>query len=327
MDITDKLNEYKKITDEWISISGRKDKIREGRYIAGNDIMQYSEKIDKTPLEFSAVDLYTLIHKEICVKTLSEYNSFKNGFSQLYEYCISRGYIQRNITHDALLSTEKAWESISGHTLFVTDDDIRKLFNSFKRNQAHNEALFLSLYENLGRNCREIARIKRSDFDYDNRTVRRIDGTVINISERLAKRLLSLDELDVYESKSGQQFKLARMYNSLFPRLSYRDGADYDEQTYNEKLAVNLNAEIRRIGADMGVELSAKGIYESGVLHNISTYMGGIDNMVDALTDNDKAKNKLLKEALAHYGYKMEIYSLKYLYKGIAAKLRSKTNK
>lgn len=316
----DKFDKYKEIVDEWLSISKRQDKIREKRFILGDDIIEYSKEINKTPLEYEPIDLYTLIYKRIKVKTLSEYNSFKNGLSQLYEYAISIGEINRNITNDPLFSTSVARNNIGNMSDYLSEQDVSAIVSKIKRNRIYFLALFMSLYENVGRTCREISRIKSSDIDFDNATIKRDNGKIIGISKRLIGLYTDLLEVDSYESRSGQQFAMVREYGLLFPRLAYADSKEYNEDLYSEKLAVNLSAEIRRVSDEIGVEMSARIIYESGMFHNVSNYVGGDDVMIDAMTANDRKKNKLLKDALTHYGYTITLQSFKYAHKGVVAR-------
>ena len=317
-DIDKRITEYEKLCGAWFDISGRKDKVRERRFVLGDDVIEYSQKINKTPLEYTPKDLYSLFFKEIKIKTISEYNSFKNGFSQMYEYAISVGAASRNITNDALFSTEIARKNIGDINEYLSPLDVSAILNSIKRNRVYGQALFLSIYENVGRTCRELSRLKIQDIDFDECKIRRDNGVVIGISKNLINLYRELIQIDSYESRSGQQFGMDRLYDSLFPRLAYVDTKDYDEGLYNEKLSVNLSAEIRRLSKDIGYNLSARIIYESGMFNNVSDYIGGKDVMIDALVSNDRAKNALLKKALEHFGYSINVTSFKYAYKGMA---------
>lgn len=317
-DIDKRITEYESLCNAWFDISGRKDKVRERRFVLGEDVIEYSKRINKTPLEYTPKDLYLLFFKEIKIKTISEYNSFKNGFSQMYEYAISVGATSRNITNDALFSTEVARKNIGDINDYLSPQDVSAILNSIKRNRVYGQALFLSLYENVGRTCRELSRIKTSDIDFNKRKIRRDNGVVIGISKTLISLYHELTQIDSYESRSGQQFGMDRMYDSLFPRLAYADTKDYDEGLYSEKLSVNLSAEIRRISKDIDYSLSARIIYESGMFNNVSDYIGGKDVMIDALVSNNRAKNALLKKALEHFGYSINITSFKYAYRGMA---------
>lgn len=314
---TTKKNEYISLKDEFIT-TVKVDKDTAVR-LWNKPLVDYMDRWKKTPIEFTAKDLFVLLLDEYKLVNITSINIYKRDFEDFYNWLIMKGVIERNICNDEILTTEKITSYIAEkNTTYYQPDDINKICTWFIQNREYDEVIVRSMYEGVVVDLMELASVKVSDINFRNKTYTNKNGKAKQISERLSFLFKTMITKDEYFTNDERRFKMIHHEDYLMPIVKTEkiNNTDYVRNTYN-----NLYYELRRCEKKCGRKLTGRVLYDSGMLYKVIQTLDGEANFVSEMLD--KRDSKELASAIEKAGYQIKVNKFKYVYRTYAIYIKN----
>lgn len=277
-------------------------------------LIDYMNEQQRTPLEFTAKDLFVLFLDKYKMTNITSINIYRKDFEDFYNWLIQKGIMGKNICNNEILTTEKITSYIAEkNTIYYEPNDIKEICAWLIQNREYDETIIRSMYEGAVVDLMELAAVKVSDINFRRKTYTNKNGKIRVLSDRLAFLFKVMTTKDEYFTNDDRRFNMVHYEDYLMPivKTEKNNNTDYVRNTYN-----NLYYELRRSERKCGRKITGRVLYDSGLLYKVINNLGGKENFVHEMLD--KRDSKDLAFALDLADYTMKVSRFKYMYRSYA---------
>lgn len=297
-----KYSYYKQVAQDFLEYVDKDENWKNlaKRYYFASDVEKYCEKKDKTPIEFTDVEIRDLIWSIRDIKKINHWENVCRYYRPLYFYFLECGLRKDNPFEGSLVLSTKALNRYAADNYegdaFITPQAFEDLcFSIPAENKVYYESILRSFWDGVAKDMLELSYLKKR-----NPVIKR------RASDKLLSLYKELAGVDTFVTL-GLKRRTEQLYHYkeyLLPIRTRKSTVELSESEYIRASAQNHIKTLIKFSKTIGRSLNPKDLYQSGLVYRVVDKVGGQERFNELMAYNHRCKPdgvaayKELEEAL-----------------------------